>query len=175
MRFVALLRGINVGTSVRVNMKELKALFEASGFGNVSTYINSGNVLFDSEREKGEIAAEINGMLAAGYGQEIRTLVLEKARVVRIAEAIPEGWTNDDSQKTDVAYLFDEFNTAGIVDALPIRKEFVRLIYVDGALIWNVSRDDYGKSQLNKVIGHKMYKGMTVRNVNTARYLATAL
>ena len=45
-------------------------------------------------------------------------------------------------------------------------------MYVKGAIIWNVTRDNYNKSQLNKIISHKIYKEFTVRNVNTARYLA---
>jgi uncharacterized protein (DUF1697 family) len=45
-------------------------------------------------------------------------------------------------------------------------------MYVNGAIIWNVQRENYNKSQLNKIISHKIYKDMTVRNVNTARHLA---
>ena len=46
MRYVALLRGINVGKSVQVPMKNLKALLEQRGFEKVTTYLNSGNALF---------------------------------------------------------------------------------------------------------------------------------
>ena len=49
MRYVALLRGINVGGNNRVPMPELRACFEAAGYENVKTYINSGNVIFDSD------------------------------------------------------------------------------------------------------------------------------
>ena len=59
-----------------------------------------------------------------------------------------------------------------IIDELPIKKEFLDIRYVKGAIFWNVKRDDYNKSQLNKIINHKSYKLMTIRNVNTARYLA---
>ena len=52
MDYIALLRGINVGNSVKINMKELKILFEQCGFSNVSTYINSGNVIFKSHDKK---------------------------------------------------------------------------------------------------------------------------
>lgn len=49
MRYIALLRGINVGTSGRIRMDALKALMEQAGFSHVETYIQSGNVLFDSD------------------------------------------------------------------------------------------------------------------------------
>ena len=46
-RFVALLRGINVGGNTMIKMEELRTMFEALGFANVVTYINSGNIAFD--------------------------------------------------------------------------------------------------------------------------------
>lgn len=45
-RYIALLRGINVGGKNKISMKELKAGFEELGFSNVVTYLNSGNVIF---------------------------------------------------------------------------------------------------------------------------------
>jgi uncharacterized protein (DUF1697 family) len=52
VRYIALLRGINVGGNKIVNMKSLKTLFESLGYINVSTYLNSGNVIFDSDEKK---------------------------------------------------------------------------------------------------------------------------
>ena len=92
--------------------------------------------------------------------------------MIKIANTIPDDWQNNNDQKTDVAYLFESIDNENIIDELPIKKEYIQLIYVKGALIWNVRREDYNKSYLNKIISHKVYKDMTVRNVNTARYLA---
>lgn len=50
MRYVALPRGINVTGSNMIKMSELKAAFEALGFKNVVTYINSGNLAFDTKK-----------------------------------------------------------------------------------------------------------------------------
>jgi uncharacterized protein (DUF1697 family) len=71
-----------------------------------------------------------------------------------------------------VAYLFNGIDSAEIVDILPIKKEFINIQYVKGAIIRNVDRKNLNKSQLAKIISHKIYQSMTVRNVNTARYLA---
>ena len=64
MDYIALLRGINVGSSVKINMKELKTLFEQCGFSNVSTYINSGNVIFQSHDAKNSITENIEQAIA---------------------------------------------------------------------------------------------------------------
>jgi uncharacterized protein (DUF1697 family) len=52
MKYIALLRGINVGGGHRVEMKKLKVIFEECGGFNVSTYINSGNVIFESKKSQ---------------------------------------------------------------------------------------------------------------------------
>ena len=172
MDYIALLRGINVGNSVKINMKELKMLFEQCGFLNVSTYINSGNVIFKSNDKKNSITENIEKALHITTGNEVKILVKTKTEMIKIANTIPDDWQNNNDQKTDVAYLFESIDNENIIDELPIKKEYIQLIYVKGALIWNVRREDYNKSYLNKIISHKVYKDMTVRNVNTARYLA---
>ncbi|MDD2717999.1 MAG: DUF1697 domain-containing protein, partial [Candidatus Wallbacteria bacterium] len=90
----------------------------------------------------------------------------------KIAGAIPADWRNDSVQKTDVAYLFPEIDSGEILSELPVNMDFIDMRYVKGALFWNVRRENYNKSRLNRMIGHKSYQLMTVRNVNTARFLA---
>ena len=172
MDYVALLRGINVGNSVKINMKELKILFEQCGFSNVTTYINSGNVIFKSNDKKNIITQNIEKSLHITTGNEVKVLVKTKTEMIKIANTIPSNWQNNDDQKTDVTYLFESIDNENIINELPIKKEYIQLIYVKGALIWNVQRKDYNKSHLNKIISHNLYKDMTIRNVNTARYLA---
>lgn len=172
MKYVALLRGINVGKNNRIDMKSLKELCEMIGYRNVSTYINSGNVIFESDRLPKTIAAEIETGLLDKTGSNISVLVKSVDELAQIAAHIPAGWENDTKQRTDIAYLFAEADREDIVNELPIRKEYVDVRYTAGALVWNVTREDYHKSHLNKIIGHKLYRYMTIRNVNTARYLA---
>ena len=56
MNFIALLRGINVGGKNKVEMGQLKNLLETAGYTKVSTYINSGNVLFESDENLDNIS-----------------------------------------------------------------------------------------------------------------------
>lgn len=174
MKYVALLRGINVGGNHKVEMKKLKALFESLGFVDVSTYINSGNVMFEGSGKTQDIRKKIESSLKKEFGFEIPTLVKTARGMQNIAKAIPAQWQNDPTQRTDVAYLFPEIDSKETIDALPLHKDFVDARYVNGAIFWNIDRKNYTKSRLNKLIGHKLYKYMTVRNVNTARYLRNA-
>lgn len=172
MKYIALLRGINVGGNKKVEMKKLKSFFESMGSINVSTYINSGNVFFESSEKKENLNKKVKKNLKKEFGFEIPVIIKTKQEIKKIADAIPETWQNDAEQKTDVAYLFSEIDSKETVNILPIKKEFIDIKYVNGAVIWNVKRKNVNKSHLTKIISHKLYQSMTVRNVNTARYLA---
>ncbi len=72
MRYIALLRGINVGGSKVIKMEALAAAFTAAGFRNVKTYIASGNVFFDSQSaNRDALARKIEKMLTVSFGHEI--------------------------------------------------------------------------------------------------------
>lgn len=172
MKYIALLRGINVGGNRRVEMKRLKVLFESFKYTNVSTYVNSGNIIFESNKEQVVIRKEIEVGLKREFGFDISTLVKSAQEMQNIAESIPRDWKNDIEHKTDVAYLFDEIDSEKTIEEIPVKREYLEIRYTKGAIFWNVDRKNYNKSQINKLIGHTLYQLMTVRNVNTARFLA---
>lgn len=172
MRYVALFRGINVGGHKKVDMKKLRSVFEALGLTAVSTYINSGNVLFTARDNKKIIRQKIEARLKKEWGVAIAVLVKTESEMKKIAGALPKEWRNDAKQRADVAYLFPEVDKEAIVKSLPFKKEYVRVGYVKGAVYWQMERSDYGRSRLNKLLGYEGYKFMTIRNINTARFLA---
>jgi uncharacterized protein (DUF1697 family) len=172
MKYVALLRGINVGTTKRIEMKALVALFERSGYTDVSTYINSGNIFFESPKKTSQLRKEIEKSLMTEFSIEIPVIVKTAEELRQIVQAIPASWVNDETQKTDVAFLFEDADNPLIIEELPVNRAFVDIRYINGAIFWNVQRQFYNKSRLNKLISHPAYHKMTVRNINTARYLA---
>jgi uncharacterized protein (DUF1697 family) len=172
MRYVALLRGINVGTHVRMDMKALKSLFESLGLTEVSTYINSGNILFESECPVDELVPIVKTSILNAYRVEVPILIVSLEKIKKLVETIPETWQNDGEQKTDVAFLFPDVDDSSIIGKLPVKVELLDIRYVPGALVWNIQRENYHKCQLNKLVSHKLYASMTLRNINTVRYLA---
>jgi uncharacterized protein (DUF1697 family) len=171
MRYVALLRGINVGGNRKVPMADLRALFEILGFQDVMTYINSGNVVFSSANRPHREAIE--SALLDRYGFAIDTLILTADEVRTIAEAIPAEWTNDRQiEKSDVIYLLGDANNSGTLDAMNRLAPSETLIYVDHAILANISREYQSRSSLLKIVGIPLYSQVTIRNVNTARKLA---
>jgi uncharacterized protein (DUF1697 family) len=141
----------------------------------MSTFINSGNVLFASTSSRAVLAKKLETACARAYGFAIPTLVIPYADMQRIARAIPSAWANDDEYKSDVLFLFPGADKKGIEKELPWKREYLETKYVPGALVYRVSRANQNKSQIAKLIAHPLYKHMTIRNVNTVRVLATKL
>ena len=105
------------------------------------------------------------------FGFEIPSLIKTQEEIRIIAESIPTNWQNNSTHKTDVAYLFPQIDSQDIINQLPIKNEFIDIRYITGAIYWNVERTNYNKSQINKIISTNLYQFMTLRNINTARYL----
>lgn len=176
MKYVVLVRGINVGGNHRVPKAEFQVVLEDLGFRDVVIYINSGNAIFSSDHEPK--AAEVQAALEKHFGFPIPTLVLSGEKIKAIAAAIPEDWTNDapkpdkSGQKSDVLYLFDEINTPDVIEKLGYRPEVETMMYVDGAVLANVSRINQSRYSLLRMVGTPLYRQMTVRNITTAKKLA---
>lgn len=176
MKYVALLRGINVGGNHRVPKDEFRHVLEGLGFRDVVIYINSGNAVFTSDNavQSGKVRAA----LEKHFGFDIPTLVISGDKIRAIANAIPADWTNDSpkpdksGQKSDVLYLFDEINTPDILEKLGHNPDIETMIYVDGAVIANITRSNQSKGSLQKLLGSTLYSNMTIRNINTAKKLA---
>ena len=176
MKYVALLRGINVGGNNKVNMRVLKTVFESLGFTNVSTYINSGNVIFETNKTEFEkLVNDIELAIATKFGFPVRVIVRDAANIEKVCKAIPPEWTNDTHMKTDVLFLWDHYDSHTTLKLIHTNPDVDNLIYVSGAIIWNLDRAHYNSSSMHKFIGTDVYKHMTARNVNTVRKLASLL
>jgi len=79
--YIALLRGINVSGQKKILMADLKKLFEEMGFRDIKTYIQSGNVIFESKEKHSEtaLAAQIARAVKNKYGFEVPVLVKDLA------------------------------------------------------------------------------------------------
>ena len=75
MRWVALLRAVNLGARNKVPMAELRALLEDAGYGNVRTYIASGNVLLDGPRSRAQAAGELERLVANAFDVETTAIL----------------------------------------------------------------------------------------------------
>lgn len=173
MRYLALLRGVNVGGKNSVSMAQIRRVFEDVGHTEVSTYINSGNVVFDASRSPAaRLADELEAAIERELGLATRVLVLPRSSVVRIAAAIPHVWLEGDQSSCNVLYLLPERASPKTLEALDLNPEHEDARYVSGAIISRVDRAHVGRSALHRLIGTDLYAAMTVRRGSTAKKLA---
>jgi uncharacterized protein (DUF1697 family) len=172
MVYVALLRGVNVGGNNKIVMKELKAVFEAAGMGSVRTYINSGNVIFETDiAESTHIAEVLEDAIREQLGLTVRVLVRDADAIRSVVEALPAHWTNDETAKCDVFFLWDEVDRPSFLEQLEYDPEIDDVRYTPGAVIRRVDRKNAARSKLTRMAGTPLYRQLTIRNCNTARKL----
>ena len=172
MIYIALFRGINVGGNNKVEMKKLKSLLERTGFENVVTYINSGNVIFKKSGgvSEAELARIIVQAVKDEFQLDLKIVVINSNHLDAICREIPADWVKNDEMRTDVLFLWEKYDYPGVLDIIKY-KEVDNVKYVPGALVWNVREKDYTKSNMVKLVGTDLYRHITIRNVNTVRKL----
>ncbi len=110
MKYVALLRGINVGGKNMIKMPELKQAFISIGMQDVSTYIQSGNVLFSSDKGEKELKSELETVIHKSFGLDIPIILRSVIELEKIKEDIPfseqEISAIESSVEGEVLYLF---------------------------------------------------------------------
>lgn len=109
MRYVALLRGINVGGNMMIKMTDLKSSFEKLGFKNVATYINSGNLAFDAPKAAEEkICTKIEKAIEKDFGLSIQIMVRDQAAIKDVLENNPFDGQYETHKQMHVLFLKDE-------------------------------------------------------------------
>ncbi|MGG4469493.1 DUF1697 domain-containing protein [Paenibacillus alvei] len=170
MIYIALLRGINVGGKNKMDMKLLKQTFEQAGMNDVVTYINTGNIIFSSiSTSKTDLSRILEEAIHSDFGLKINVLICSFDDFKAIIHSIPDTWRNDKDMKSDVLFLWDEIDDESVLKNLVIKPDIDRVVYVPGAILWSAEKKNISKSGMVKIVGSKLYKQVTVRNVNTAR------
>ena len=176
MRYVALLRGINVGGKTLIKMEDLKACIEALGLDGVSTYIASGNVLFETgQRSAAKLEARIESAIERRFQLPVKVVVLDRAAYGRIVMAIPKSWLGDESLRANVAFVRRGIDARQVVRELAPDAAIEEVKAVNGAILWATKRDALNRSIMRKLIGGAAYKELTVRNLNTTLKLQELL
>lgn len=167
--YVAFLRGINVGGNNIIKMVDLKKAFEDMKFSAVKTYIQSGNVLFQSKiTDKRKIEQIIEKKLSTTFSYNARVIVYSKEEMNTILKSFPKIFS-DDTWKHNVMFLTHIIDKKEIASAFQIKKDIEQITYAKGVLFWSVKMSDLTRSTLMRLPTKKEYKEMSVRNINTTR------
>lgn len=173
MRSLALIRGINVGGNSLVKMAELKAVLEQAGFGNVITYIQSGNVFFDSNNpDQLAVASQISAHIKARFDVGAAVVVFTRKEWQAVIDHAPSWWGKDNSRKHNLLILLPPYDMGDTLKAVgELKPEIETMEPGEGVLYQSMSLKLFGRTTTGKLASSPTYKRLTVRNYNTVTKL----
>lgn len=177
LKYVLLLRGINVGGKNKVSMSELKEQLLKIGFEDVSSYINSGNLFFSSLENHESCITKIKNLLETNYDFTIPFALITKEEYFEEKAELPDWWKEDLARKDVLffSYNFDKSNIFDFIDKSTFHNE---VVYVGKhAVFWGkYDESEYLKTTYHKkLIKQDFYKKITIRNSNTFEKIAKIL
>ncbi|MDR2471848.1 MAG: DUF1697 domain-containing protein [Treponema sp.] len=176
VRYLALLRGINVGGQGIIKMADLKAAFAGLGFTGVSTYIASGNVMFSAAgKNKGALVKTLEAALSKQFGLDLKIALLRAEELAAVIADKPPGFGESPDRRWDVMFLRPPLTAKKVFAALSLREGVDEAAAGKGVVYFSRLAARASHSYLSKIAGHPCYREMTIRNWNTAAALGALL
>ena len=176
MKYVLLLRGINVGGKNKVSMNDLKMNIGELGYQNVVTYINSGNVIFDTDDNTETVKIKIAEMLKNVFFPVQHVIITRKEYLEEVSN-LPEWW-NETLARRDVLFYSDEVDYEKLkarINEMSLHDEIV--YFGRKAVFWGkYTEKEYLRTSYHKLLmKEKFYPMLTIRNERTFKKLGEML
>ena len=171
--YISILRGINVSGHNIIPMKELKALMEGLGFENSITYIQSGNVAFNSpEKNEGKLITKIQDAIADKFGFKVPVVIRTGKEFKAVLDNNPFLKEKDiDAEKLHITFLTDTPAKENIDKANTYNYEPDRFI-ISGREVYVYCPNGYGNTKINNTFfENKLKVTATTRNLKTVKEL----
>lgn len=174
-RYLALLRGINVGGHRKVKMVELKALFEDLGCQEVQTYLQSGNVVFTASGKPESLATTIQKSIHSKWEFDVSVLVFSSEAFQELADSNPLlGRDNIDTSFLHITFLFEALSKPILESKIPT-SENEEAIFRTGRY-YLYCPNGYGKTKIgNPYFERTLKMATTTRNWKTVTALSQML
>lgn len=175
MQYVALFRGINVGGKNRIKMQELKELFIELGFTDVRSYIQSGNILFTTDRQLTDFSAEVEAAFEKRFDFFVPILYRTKAEMIGVRDRLPftqEKVAEVEKKDPKISHLYVYFSADQLIQQeLSALGEWAVVAEKD---IYYLAEQSIRFSKLTTKI-NQLSKGLTARNWKTVTRLMALL
>ena len=178
MQFIILLRGVNVGGKNRVLMSDLKQYLVNAGFTSVRSYINSGNLIVESEKDsEQDVLEKCQKILSDHFSYPIKVVIISDEKYQAALASIPFWWGEDEDYKHNALFLLPSVNKKEIVELLSSIETTYEKIYIgEHVIFWSSSfKQNYSKTYYSKLSSQPFYKKVTIRNRNTTLKLLKLL
>jgi uncharacterized protein (DUF1697 family) len=171
-RYVALLRGINVGGRNVIAMRDVRAAFEEHGFGAVATYIQSGNVLFETGAPRASLERVIEDVLERRFGVPLVVVVRSHAELRAVVDGAPDGFGEEPgTYHSDAIFLKAPLTGRQAIRVLEPREGVDRAWPGKGVLYVARLSARRAQSRLGRITSTPEYQQMTIRSWATTTKL----
>jgi uncharacterized protein (DUF1697 family) len=169
-RYVALLRGINLGKARQVDMTRLREILTARGHDEVRTHLRSGNVVLDSELPEAELAADLSEAIGEEFGFDVPVVVRTGQELAAVVAGDPFATVATDPARYLVTFMVEPPEPAR-VDALPAAERGDYLVRGRELYLWlpeGIQNTPLASWKWDRLLG----RPGTARNWNTVVRLA---
>jgi uncharacterized protein (DUF1697 family) len=173
IKYVTLLRGINVGGNNIIKMVDLKLAFEKMGFVDVATFIQSGNVIFSAkEKNIKSLSEKIEKALSKKFNYKSKVVVISEKQLKQVVTKAPKGFgMKPDKYRYDVIFIRAPLTAKDAIGKMPVNKIVDQAINGKHVIYFSRLVAKITSSRINRVVGMPIYQNMTIRNWNTATKL----
>lgn len=171
MKYVALLRGINISGKNKVPMNELKIGFEELNYSNVITYINSGNVIFLSDKtDKKNIINEIKQMIKDKFNLDIPVYVTTIDELKEVIDNKPDWFGIDDKNiYNNIIFIIPPKTYEVIFNEIGSANKYEKISNYKNAIYWSFELKSYSKTNWIKTASSSINDDITIRTYNTIK------
>lgn len=174
-QFVVLIRGINVGGNSVIKMVDLKREIETCGFTHVTTFIQSGNVILESEESTEKVAKKLETDLTNVFNIDFRIVVLSKEAFTKIMNDVPKEWKGSEDIRRYIAFIRPPITVEEVIKVIKLKEDVDSIKIGSGVVYMTTTLSGITKSGFTKLISQKIYKDLTIRNYTTAEKLLALL
>ena len=173
MKYIVLLRGVNISGKNKISMKELKLELEQHEYQNVSTYLNSGNIIFDSDNYNEElIVKDISKIIKDKFNLNIPIFIMKYNYLKDLLNNSPTWWGTDDKNVYDnIIFIIPPTKSIEVYQSLGKEKENIeKSKEYKNSIFWSYSLKDYRKSNWwSKTANTSIKDEITIRTANTMK------
>ncbi len=170
--YVALLRGINLGGRNRIAMADLRALVSALGHDDVTTYLQSGNVVFRSAGRAADVRRALEERIARDQGLAVTVLLRTRSEIEKLVARNPFAGAGDEARALHVTFLAEKPEPASARSLDPNHGEPDEF-RLAGRDVYLYCPNGYGRSKLGNAFFEKhLGVAATTRNWKTVTSLA---
>ena len=172
MKYIVLLRGINISGKNKISMINLKIILENNNYRNVITYLNSGNVILESNNDIDIITNDINSLIKKSFNLDIPVFVISYDELYDILKHNPKWWGTDNKDIYDnIIFIMNPITYKDVFDSVgEPSKDIDKVEVYNNIIFWSYDLSNYKKSNWwKKTASTSIKDSITIRTANTIR------